>query len=163
MRAVLAIFALVGLSSTCLAASIKCEQAIIDYETGEDKVISTLMIELGTQGEPTSLRLDRVADEEFGELHISLDAKSAKFSRGIEAGNLEGIDEDTGEPYFAWSIDQIEKVRAIGKDISVRLDINDHLYSGTPGSTIFIIQKGQEVALPSSGDAMTNCEGPFLK
>lgn len=163
MKTLVTIFVLLSFSQASFAASIKCQQSTLDYDTGGDKIISQMIIELGDDGQPISLKLDRIADENFGEVHILLDKSNAKLSRRIEAGNVEDKDEETGELYYSWGIDKIEKIRAVGKEVSVRLDINDHNYSGTPGSTIFITQNGNEIALPGGGEAMTMCDGPFLK
>jgi hypothetical protein len=128
-----------------------------------------ITIQLDANGKPISVSVLESALKEnpdYGthatpEMRWAFDLKDSKIKRSIQKNKIEeGVEGDDGKPHYQWGIENIEVIEAVNaRGQSLRLMINDHSYSGTPGSSVEY-KDGNKVIVTSFGQIF--CEGPLL-
>lgn len=137
------------LSVSAMAKTIVCND-VADQDAGVD---GKIVIKTDAQGKMVSLkanRQSRAADEEYEAvmgINLSFDAKTARFDSGTKKNTIDNIDEDTKEPTYSWGIENVKFFNAYNPNgDSVEITLDDHLYSGTPGSSVIYKQNGETSA-----------------
>ena len=114
-----------------VGGQIEClEQATEDV--GVD--VGSIKITLGSDGKAESILIKRAKTESSEAFELNLDQKNAQITHEVGEGVVTDIDEETKKPIYNWGIPKIETIEAKSDRVSFSLKINDHLYSGWPGS-----------------------------
>jgi len=144
------LFSLVA-SPAFAGKSIQCKEFDVDnFE--DDTPVSVTSIQLNHRGEAISLSHSRRAYEGSPQLELRFLEKNSKVSHSIKKNQVVGFDEEAKNPIYLWNIEDIEVIEftsTAGKNI--KIEVNDHLYSGHPGSSLHLNGKKSPYNVDCSG------------
>ena len=125
----------------------------------DDPSLMSLTVIMNDQGIPVSMRASRKAPSEDGKLpkfDLAIESSaSSKFVRATIKNKISGVDEETNKPVYESNIENVDVLEGRTSDgKQIRVILNDHTYSGHPGSSFVVKAAGMTV---ESGGP---CEGP---
>lgn len=110
------------------------EEDVDDFESGTK---SHLFVALNEEGNAEEILLKREATDDAPASQLDFNVANSAFTHEIRDAHPDGIDEETKAPIFPFGIDRVEVIEAIRNDGErLRLTLNDHRYSGHPGSSL---------------------------
>lgn len=142
-----------------MANHIRCSETM-DDESGNWPQVGSLTIQLDANGNATTISYLRKRTKTNPAINLQLNKNNAVIIHDIQLNRVEEIDEETKEPIYAWGIKDVETIDAKSASMGIELNIkiNDHSYSGVPGSLITL--KSKSLNLPHENESvMTHCEG----
>lgn len=158
---VLAILVCSTFNSEAGAKVISCEEPADDMT-----VVGNLTVQLTEKNEPTEITYVRkdaeIWSDDAGD-YVMTKGFTVKFQPGdstlssqIVKNKIEYY-EDDGTPVYNYNIENVQQITASKKNgDELKVMVNDHSYSGTPGSTFFLKVNGQEI--PQAGQFFL-CDG----
>lgn len=132
----------------------KCEEWDMDTE----EVFARISVKLDHFGLASEVKVDRIKTENEPAFQLSFALGKTLISHDVRPGQLTGWDEETKEPMFNFGVRRVETIEATNAaGDRITLALNDHNYSGTPGSSVSYKRQGREVKT----NYAVRCEGPF--
>ena len=109
---------------------------VADGDEGQ-QTIGAITVELDETGTASYISYRKQAWENSSALNLQFSRRYSTIQHDVQKNTVEGIDEDTKKPIYPWNIEDVEVVNATNsKGDSIKFILNDHRYSGTPGSTV---------------------------
>jgi hypothetical protein len=139
------------------SGSIHCEEFNLGgNDDGSDQHIANIDVKLDRHGEVVSVQVDRVKADDNEAFKLTFDHLNSQILHNIVSGKVIDTDEDTKKPIYDWGIEKIEMIDAQNEKDGIHMMLNDHTYSGTPGSSFVYTVNGKKVA---SSPNFMNCSG----
>jgi hypothetical protein len=131
--------------------SILCKE--FDVDNFEDNTpVSITSIQLNNRGQAVSLSHRRRAYEGSPRLELKFSEKNSRVSHSIKKNEVVDFDEEAKKPIYLWNIEDIEVIEFTSANGQIiKIEVNDHLYSGDPGSSIHVNSKKSPYNVDCSG------------
>lgn len=140
------------------ADTLECSE--FNDQIGEEPVnIAEISIKFDALDQVKEIKVQRNKTEAQEAFELFFNAKNSTLKHETIPGKIIDTDEETHKPIYDWNIEKIEMVEAESANgDKIRLHINDHTYSGVPGSTVYYTVKGKSFSSEEHGN-QTGCEG----